>query len=140
MLRRFWAACRGPESNKNKTEHLFGLLYGFVLLFFGCGFAYAGCVHPMTAWQFGSSFVGTWRTDGAVCPSTSNHPENIAAISVVQRPKHGIAGKNGPYGIAYKPDSGFRGNDPFVYTVTSNANYRKGAGHVATVTINVIIE
>jgi hypothetical protein len=75
----------------------------------------------MTAWQFGSSFVGTWRTDGAVCTSTSNHPENIAAISVVQRPKHGIAGKNGPYGIAYKPDSGFRGNDSFVYTVTSNA-------------------
>ena len=140
MLRRFWAACRGPESNKNKTEHLFGLLYGFVLLFFGCGFAYAGCVHPMTAWQFGSSFVGTRRTDGAVCTSTSNHPENIAAISVVQRPKHGIAGKNGPYGIAYKPDSGFRGNDSFVYTVTSHANYRKGAGHVATVTINVIIE
>jgi hypothetical protein len=140
MPRRFWAACRDPESNENKTGHLFRLFYGFVLLLSGSGFAYAGCVHPKTAWQFGSAFVGTWRTDGAVCTSTSFHPENIAAISVVQRPKHGIAGKNGPYGIAYKPDTGFRGNDSFVYTVTSNANYRKGAGQVATITINIIVE
>jgi hypothetical protein len=75
-----------------------------------------------------------------VCTSTSNHPDNIAAIRILQRPKHGIAGKNGPYGIAYRANPGFKGADSFVYTVTPNANYRGGAGQIATVTINVIVE
>ncbi|HEV7600554.1 MAG TPA: Ig-like domain-containing protein [Bradyrhizobium sp.] len=102
--------------------------------------AYAKCQHPPTAWQFGQPFVATWRTDGAVCTSTSNHPENIAEIKVTEKPKHGIAGRNGPHGIAYRPTPGFKGSDSFVYTVTSNANYRKGPGLVAHVTINVVVE
>jgi hypothetical protein len=102
--------------------------------------AFARCEHEKTAWQFGRSFTGIWRTNGTICTSTSNHPENIAQIVVVRKPSHGIAGRNGPYGIAYKPNPGFKGADYFEYHVISNGNHRRGAGQVARVAINVIVE
>jgi hypothetical protein len=103
--------------------------------------AAAKCSHPPTPWKFGGSLSSTWRTtEDSVCLSTSNHPENIATIEIEAKPKNGVAGKNGPYGIAYKPNPGFRGSDSFSYAVTSNAHYRLGVGHVARVTIYVIAE
>jgi hypothetical protein len=102
---------------------------------------WAKCEHPPVPWSFGSSISSTWRiTDGTACASTSLHPENIAKIEIEARPKHGIAGRNGPFGIAYKPKPGFKGTDTFSYAVMPNANYRNGAGGIARVTIHVISE
>lgn len=101
----------------------------------------AACHHPPMPWHFDQSFSSTWRTDDqSVCTSTNYHPENIARIEIVSRPHHGIAGKNGPYGVAYKPEPGFHGSDAFTYVVTSSGNWRGGAGHVANVTVFVIVE
>jgi hypothetical protein len=103
--------------------------------------AAAKCTKPPMPWKFGGSLSSTWRTtEDSVCQTTSNHPENIASIEIDAKPKNGIAGKNGPYGVAYKPNPGFRGSDVFSYSVTSNANYRRGAGLVARVTVYVIAE
>lgn len=103
--------------------------------------ALAKCAHPPIPWKFGHSIATTWRTnEGSVCQSTSTRPEHISKIEITSKPRHGTAGKDGPYGVAYKPDSGFKGSDTFVYVVTSNSNYRKGAGRVAKVTVLVVVE
>jgi hypothetical protein len=97
--------------------------------------------HPPIPWTFGSSISSTWRiTEGSSCGSTSNHPDHIARIEIEARPKNGIAGKSGPSVVAYKPNPGFKGSDSFSYAITSNANYRGGAGMVAHVTVYVISE
>jgi hypothetical protein len=102
--------------------------------------AMAFCEHPPTKWAFGQQFSQTWITDGEVCKSISNFPENIDEIRITEKAKHGISGKNGRYGVAYKPNPGFKGTDSFTYEVISNANYRKGPGMVATVMITVIVQ
>jgi hypothetical protein len=103
--------------------------------------ASAKCAHPPIPWKFGGSISSSWRsTDGSVCVSTSNHPNHIASIEITSKPSNGVAGKNGPFGVAYKPNPGFRGSDAFSYAVTSNAQYRKGAGMVAHVTVYVSVE
>lgn len=101
----------------------------------------AKCTHPPIPWKFGHNITTTWHTsEGSVCVTTSNHPDHIDKIEVASKPQHGTAGKDGPYGVAYKPDSGFRGSDEFVYVVTSNSHYRKGAGRTAKVTVVVVVE
>jgi hypothetical protein len=103
--------------------------------------AAAKCEHPPVPWSFGSSMHSTWRiTGGTPCTSTHLHPENIARIEIEARPKHGVAGKDGPFGVAYKPSPGFKGTDTFSYAVFPSANYRNGAGGVARVTVNIISE
>jgi hypothetical protein len=97
------------------------------------GAASAGCEHPPMPWQFGETFSSTWHiTGGSSCKTTSRHPEVIAAIEITARPRNGIAGKDGLFGVAYKPNEGFKGSDTFSYAVTSNASHHGGAGRVAS--------
>jgi hypothetical protein len=101
--------------------------------------AEARCTHPGIPWVFGSKTSSTgWITEGSVCTSTNFHPENIGSIEIVSKPRNGIAGKSGLFGVAYKPNPGFKGSDAFTYAVTSNAHYRRGAGLVAYITVYVI--
>jgi hypothetical protein len=103
--------------------------------------ALAKCEHPLVTWSFGSSMHSTWlTTDGSACVSTHRSPEYIDRIEIEARPKHGIAGKNGRFGVAYKPSPGFKGTDTFSYAVFPSSRYRNGAGGVARVTVNVISE
>jgi hypothetical protein len=115
------------------------ILFAFALIY--PSWALAGCSHPTTSWRFGSTFSATWvSTDGGICSSHNFHPENIASITMVTRASHGIAGRTGPSLVAYKPNPGFKGTDFFEYAVTSNGHYREGAGLVAYVRINVVVE
>jgi hypothetical protein len=101
--------------------------------------AYAKCSHPPIPWGYGRSITTAWHiTDGSICVTTSSFPEHIARIDIVSKPKHGIAGKSGPLAVAYKPNPGFKGGDAFSYDVTSNSNWKRGAGWVAHVTVFVI--
>jgi hypothetical protein len=103
--------------------------------------AYARCHHYPIHWRYGASTSTIWRTtEGSECASTSLHPNDVGAIVIVSKPHHGIAGKDGPFGVAYKPNWGFRGSDSFVYTITSNSNFSKGAGLVARVAVLVMVE
>jgi hypothetical protein len=91
-------------------------------------------------WRYGDSFSFTWYVAaGGVCTSTNRHPENISRIEITAQPSHGIAGKNGISGIAYRPIPGYRGSDAFTYTVTSKAESRF-QGQIATVNVFVIVE
>jgi hypothetical protein len=81
----------------------------------------AACKHPPVPWRFGQSITSEWVTDNkSVCVSTNYHPENIANIEIERKPEHGVAGKSGPFGIAYKPNPGFHGTDTFQYAVRPN--------------------
>jgi hypothetical protein len=103
--------------------------------------AAATCFKGPVPWRFGQSISSVWRTtDGSACTSRSNHPENIAQISIVARPAHGIAGRAGVDGVAYKPNSNFNGTDRFTYAVTSNSHCRCGPGRVATIYVEVIVQ
>jgi len=99
-----------------------------------------GREHPPTEWRYGQQFSQTWRTNGDVCTSISRHPEQIYEIRITEQAKHGVSGKNGQYGIAYKPTPCFQGTDSFSYVVISNSTFRDGAGLVATVNITVMVE
>jgi hypothetical protein len=71
--------------------------------------ALAKCEHPPIPWSFGKSISTTWRTiGGSVCASANYHPQHIAKIEIETRPANGIAGKNGPFAVAYKPNPGLR--------------------------------
>jgi hypothetical protein len=101
--------------------------------------AFARCEHPRIPWTFGKTISSTWRlTDGSVCSSTNTKPEHVEKIEIESKATNGIAGKAGPFAVAYKPNPGFKGTDVFTYAITSNANYRKGPGWVARVTVYVI--
>lgn len=102
----------------------------------------AKCEHFPIPWTFGGpAQLATWRiSGGSSCSSTMNHPENIASIEIEIRPKNGIAGRNGPYGVAYQPNSGFKGTDDFTFKVISNSNYRKGPGLIGRTHVRVISE
>jgi hypothetical protein len=100
----------------------------------------AFCKHPPVHWRYGGSFSSTWfvSQDG-VCMSTNNHPDDVSYIKITSPASHGIAGKNGPFGIAYHPSPGFKGSDTFAYTVTSKAD-SKYHGQIATISVYVIVE
>ena len=103
--------------------------------------ASAECKHAPIPWEFGRSISSTWRiTGGSTCGSNNYHPENIARIEIETRPKNGVAGKSGPFGVAYKPNPGFKGSDTFSYAIIPNAHYRGFLGSVGRVTVNVISE
>lgn len=69
-----------------------------------------------------------------------NNPQYIASIEIENKPAHGLAGRNGPFGVAYQPNPGFKGIDDFTYKVTSNSEYRKGPGWTARVHVRIISE
>jgi hypothetical protein len=117
------------------------VIISFVFALIFPSWALANCSHPPLPWRYGSTLSQTWvSTAGSICSSRSNHPENIASITIVTRASHGIAGRSGPDLVAYKPNPGFKGTDYFEYAVTSNSNYREGAGLVAHVRIDVVVE
>ena len=119
----------------------FGAVLGAALVAALATDALAKCDKPPMPWKFGGNLTTTWRsTEGSVCTTTSNHPQNIEKIKIISKPQHGVAGRDGPFGVAYKPDAGYRGSDTFVYLVTSNSNFRKGAGWVAKITVLVKVE
>jgi len=98
------------------------------------------CQHPPMPWRYGSSFSSTWYVAaGGVCTSTNTHPNNISRIQITAQPSHGVAGKNGIFGIAYRPTPGYRGSDAFTYTVTSKVESRF-QGQIATLNVFVIVE
>jgi hypothetical protein len=101
----------------------------------GCRTAAADCRHDHIHWLFGESTTTDWYTDGTTCLTTMVHPDHIAEIKIKSRPAHGIAGKSGPFGVAYQPRPGFKGADHFVFVVTPNANVR--SREVAIVKVNV---
>jgi hypothetical protein len=102
--------------------------------------AHAACKHDRIPWRYGQSIASVWVTDDrSVCTSTSNEPQYIEKIEIETRPQHGIAGKSGPYAVAYKPNRGFHGSDTFTYAVTSNQSYRRGAGLVSRITVLVTV-
>jgi hypothetical protein len=103
--------------------------------------AHAACRHDRMPWRFGETMASVWVTDDkSVCTSTHSHPENIAKIEFESKPQHGIAGKSGPYAVAYRPNAGFHGSDTFTYAVTSNSNAHRGAGRVARITVFVTVQ
>lgn len=100
---------------------------------------YSACKHEAIPWKFGKQVSTTWQTDDkSVCKTANNRPQHIEKIEIVSKPQHGIAGKDGPFAVAYKPEEGL--SDSFVYAVTSNSAYRKGAGLIARVTVLVIVQ
>jgi hypothetical protein len=103
-------------------------------------FASAKCEHGPIDWNYGGSVETTWVTDGSACRSRSRHPENVEKIVIETKPRHGVVGKDGPYGVAYLPNPGFKGEDSFSYTVRSNANFRLGAGVVARILVKVLVQ
>jgi hypothetical protein len=124
-----------------KVIDLTSAIIGFIFVNVPPSTALARCTHPPIPWKFGGNITSTWRaTDDSVCTSTSKAPQNIAKIEIASKPQHGVAGKNGPFGSHTSRPPGYKGSDSFVYTVTSNSNYRKGAGWVAKITVLVIVE
>jgi len=119
---------------------LIKIFAAFAILIGSTVLAAAKCEHPPIPWKFGKGAVNSvWTiTDGSSCSSSSNRPQHIQDIEVVTKPKFGIAGRDGPNGVAYQPNPGFKGEDAFSYKVTSNADYRKGAGLTALVHVKVI--
>ena len=70
----------------------------------------AFCKHPAVHWRYGGSFSSTWFvSEGGVCISTNKHPDDVAYIKITSPASHGIAGKDGPFGIAYHPTPGCKG-------------------------------
>jgi hypothetical protein len=102
--------------------------------------AFARCERSHIPWRYGQSVSSTWRTDGDVCTDVPNEHQYIAAIQITERPKHGVLGKAGLFGLAYKPDPGFRGTDTLSFAFVSNGTWRGGPGQVANVSITVIVE
>jgi hypothetical protein len=102
--------------------------------------ALARCERSHIPWRYGQSVSSVWHTDGAVCTDVPNEHQYIAAIQITERPKHGVLGKAGLFGLAYKPDPGFKGTDTLSFGFVSNNSWRGGPGQVANVSITVIVE
>jgi hypothetical protein len=102
--------------------------------------ALASCDRSHIPWRYGQSVSSVWHTDGTVCTDVPNEHQYIAAIQITERPKHGVLGKAGLFGLAYKPDPGFKGTDTLSLAFVSNSSWRGGAGQVANVSITVIVE
>jgi hypothetical protein len=98
--------------------------------------ALAECDRPFINWGWGVTVNSTWHTSGgSVCVVTFRWPEYNAKIDIASKPKHGMAGKDGPFGVAYKPNPGYRGRDDFVFRITSTSGFRVG-----TVNVSVVVE
>ncbi len=119
-----------------------GRAFGFALALFVVSSApvLAHCERSHIPWRYGQSASSVWRTDGAVCTDTPNEHQYIAAIRIIERPKHGVLGKAGLFGLAYKPFPGFKGTDSLSFAFVSNSAWRGGAGQIANVSITVIVE
>ena len=102
--------------------------------------ALARCERSHIPWRYGQQVSSVWRTDGAVCTDVPNEHQYIAAIQITERPKHGVLGKAGLFGLAYKPDPGFKGTDTLSFAFVSNNTWHGGPGQVANVSITVIVE
>ncbi len=76
-----------------------------------------GCKSPGNA-TLGSERDVHWTVDQTGC-SADAKPVNIAiyGIAIASRPKHGTAGVFSRYSIAYKPATGFTGEDEFSYAL-----------------------
>jgi len=131
----------GPADGPRWWVRIFGTFLGAAIVATFATDAWATCTKHRTHWSFGKNTSVNWRTSGgSVCLSTTSRPQNIEKIEISSKPQNGIAGRNGPFGVAYKPNAGYRGSDAFVYMVTSNSNYRKGAGWTAKITVFVTVE
>jgi len=102
--------------------------------------AWAGCHRSHIPWRYGQEVSSVWRTDGGVCTDTPNEHQYIAEIRITGRPQHGILGKAGKFGLAYKPNPGFKGTDSLSFAFVSNRSWEGGAGQVAKVDITIIVE
>src|SRR5947199_3091384 len=102
--------------------------------------ALARCERSHIPWRCGQSVSSVWHTDGAVCTDVPNEHQYIAAIQITERPKHGVLGKAGLFGLAHKPDPGFKGTDTLSFAFVSNSSWRGGPGQVANVSITVVVE
>jgi hypothetical protein len=116
----------------------FGLALG--LLIASSAPTLARCERSHISWRYGQQASSIWHTDGAVCTDVPNEHQYIARIRITKRPKHGILGKAGTFGLAYKPNPGFKGTDSLSFAFVSNNSWRGGAGQVANVSITVIVE
>ena len=102
--------------------------------------ALARCERSHIPWRYGQQVSSVWPTDGAVCTDIPNEHEYIAEIRITERPTRGVLGKAGLFGLAYKPDPGFKGTDTLSFAFVSNGSWRGGAGKIANVSITVIVE
>ena len=116
----------------------FGIAFGLSIL--ASAPALARCERSHIPWRYGESVSSVWTTDGAVCQDVPNEHQYIAAIRITQRPKHGVLGKAGLFGLAYKPDPGFKGTDTLAFAFVSNSTWRGGAGLIANVSITVVVQ
>lgn len=101
--------------------------------------AKATCKHDGVSSVFRTAALSWVTDDKSVCTMTMHSPDHIAKIEIDSKPQHGVAGRSGPFGVAYKPEPGFHGSDTFTFAVTSNSNYRKGAGRVGRFTVFVTV-
>jgi hypothetical protein len=116
----------------------FGLVLG--LLIASMAPAWARCERGHIPWRYGQQVSSVWHTDGAVCTDVPNEHQYIAQIRITERPQHGILGKAGTFGLAYKPNPGFKGTDSLSFAFVSNNSWQGGAGQVANVSITIIVE
>jgi hypothetical protein len=119
-------------------DRRFGLALGLLIALSAP--AWARCERSHISWRYGQQVSSVWRTDGAVCTDVPNEHQYIAAIQITGRPQHGILGKAGTFGLAYKPNPGFKGTDSLAFAFVSNSAWRGGAGQVANVSITIIVE
>jgi hypothetical protein len=115
-----------------------GLVLG--LLIASMAPAWARCERSHISWRYGQQVSSVWHTDGAVCTDVPNEHQYIAQIRITERPQHGILGKAGTFGLAYKPNPGFKGTDSLSFAFVSNNSWQGGAGQVANVSITIIVE
>ena len=87
-----------------------------------------------------NKYRSIWRTDGAVCTDVPREHQYIAEIRITGRPQHGVLGKAGLFGLAYRPAPGFKGTDTLSFAFVSNNKWEGGAGQVANVNITIIVE
>jgi len=99
--------------------------------------ALARCERSHIPWRYGQSVASVWHTDGAVCTDVPERTSVHCAIRITERPKHGALGKAGLFGLAYKPEPGFKGTDTLSFAFVSNSSWRGGPGQVS---ITVIVE
>jgi hypothetical protein len=90
----------------------------------------------------GTTGIGSYR--GTTNPSSLAVDEVCAAKErddVAMTLPGALVSIAGRFGVAYRPSpTRFKGSDSFSYAVTSNGNYRGGAGLAAHVMVNVISE
>jgi hypothetical protein len=119
-------------------DRAFGLALGLVIA--SSAPAWARCERSHIPWRYGEQVSSVWHTDGSVLTDVPKEHQYIAQIRITERPKHGILGKAGTFGLAYKPNPGFKGTDSLSFAFVSNSSWRGGVGQVANVSISIIVE